>query len=305
MRSWHVRTLGRDDARSLSALLSSVSAPGPEVVRAPDPFAHPEASGAAIHVGAFHDDTLVAAAGAVAQMRHVGGKPQRSIYVFDVRVAPHFRQTLVLAHLLKTLRAALAADDWCLAVVLEGHPLIGRLARGVPWFGEGRVLGRTRHLALPASSAIEETTGETGVEETDVEEAAGAYFRLAPEWDLSPADPARFRATGRCFVRRRGSRVTAVGKLVDEAPGRRILRDGTAVPLAYLSSYASEDGGDPVAFALGAAAIDRRAAYVCVGLDASAPARSHPLAVTFISRTYGYGRVPPRLAMRSHELTWM
>jgi hypothetical protein len=330
MPSWEVRRLRADDAQGLSAVLTSVSIVGPQVDRGHDPFAHPRSSGDCVHVGGFFAGRLVAVAGAVVQSRHVAGRPTPCVYLFDVRVAEPLRRTLLLLHVLRSLREAVAGEEWCHAVVLEGHPMVDRLARGAGWFGPARCLGRTRHVAWPIFLDAPRRLSGAPVFETDADEAARAYFEMAPRHDLSPADESRFRASGRYFVRRRGARVTAVGKLVDESPRRRILRDGSLgrtasmlgwvarargyaalperggpMPLTYLSSYASEDASDTVGFAIAAAAAHRGAPYVCFGVDAEAPIPSHPLAVSFVSRTYGYGRLPPQLTLRSHELTWM
>jgi hypothetical protein len=330
MPHWEVRKLRADDAHGLSSVLTSVSVVGPRVDRGNDPFAHPRSSGDCVHVGGFHAGRLVAVAGAIAQSRHVAGRPTRCVYLFDVRVAEQLRRTLVLLHVLRALREALAGEEWCHAVIFEGHPMVDRLAQGARWFGPARCLGRTRHVAWPVFLDASWRLSGTPVFETDADEATRAYFELAPRHDLSPADESRFRASGRFFVRRRGARVTAVGKLVDESTRRRILRDdslgsaasvlgwvarargypalperGGPMPLSYLSSYASEDAPDPVGFAVAAAAVHRAAPYVCFGVDAEATIASHPLAISFVSRTYGYGRLPPQLTLRSHDLTWM
>jgi hypothetical protein len=326
---YRVRPLSQDDAPRFASLLGSVAAPGPRVDRGTDPFAHPRASGAPLYVGALHGDRLVAVVGAVAQQRHVGGVPCRTVYLCDARVAADYRSTLVLAHVLKATRELLPGDAWCHAVVLEGNPIVERLGRAARWFGDCRMLGRTRHVAWPAFCDIA-AAGERRVEETDADVAALAYFRLAPPCDLSPADEARFRTGGRFFVERRGTRVVAVGKWVDESPARCILADpgsvrgaailnliararrfpvlprpGRPVALAYLSSYASEDGAPPIGFARAVASLTRTATHVCFGTDAAARPPSHPLAHHFVSRTYGYGQVPTFLRMQSHDLTWM
>lgn len=333
--AWQVRTLGPDDAPAFASLLAAVVTPGPRIDRGADPFAHPRSSGEPTYVGAFHERRLVAVAGAVAQTRHVAGAPRRTIYLCDARVAGDFRGTLVLAHVLRALRGALAADAWCHAVVLEANPLLNRLARAMRWFGESRLLGRTRHVAWPVflcapSWAAEAAGARLGVDETDADSAAAAYFRWARERDLSPADEARFRAGGRFFVQRRGGAIAAVGKLVDESATRRILADerpsraapllnyvararrfpalprpGQAATLSYLAWFASGDGTPSAGFAVAAAAAARTATHVCFGVDASSPAPAHPLAVHFTSRTYGYGDVPASLRMQSHDLTWM
>jgi hypothetical protein len=328
--SWTVRTLTTADSPALSSILTSVAPMGPRIDRGPDPFAHPRSSGEALHIGAFHDERLVAVVGGVAQRRHVGGAPRRTVYVFDARVASDFRGTLVLALVLKALRAAFAADAWCHAVVFEDSPYVDRLGRGLRWFGASRLLGRTRHVAYPAFLDAGGWARGVRVEETEPDAAASAYFRLARRRDLSPADEVRFRGGGRFFVRRRGREVVAVGKLVDESATRRVLADdrsvrgasvlnllarirrfpslpapGAPVAISYLSSYASDDGVPPVAFALAAAAVARTCTHVCFGVDAAAPPPAHPLAHHFVSRTYAYGDVPSSLQMQSHELTWM
>jgi hypothetical protein len=330
MATCDVRTLGAADAGALSSLLATARGVGPRIDRGADPFAHPLQSGQPIHVGAFQDGRLVAAAGAVPQIRHIGGRPCRTVYVFDVRVAPEARGTFVLGRVLGALRSALAGESWCHAVVFAEHPRAGALARGLRWFDAARLLGRTRHVAWPVFLDAPWRFRRAHVEEADPEEAATAYFDLARSRDMSPADERRFRAPGRFFVRRAGRRVVAVGKLVDEAPARRILQDGAPpfganvlgliarmrgfadlpgrgkpAALATLAWYASSDDDDPARLAIAAAATARGATHVCYGVDASRPAPAHPFALHFVSHTIGYGAVPPALAMNAHELTWM
>jgi hypothetical protein len=330
MSAWDVRTLGPADAGALSGLLVSARGVGPRIDRGPDPFAHPLQSGHPIHFGAFRDGHMVAAAGAVTQIRHIGGRPCPTVYVFDVRVAPEARGSLVLCRVLGALRRALAGESWCHAVVFAGHPRAAALARGLRWFDAARLLGRTRHVAWPVFLDAAWRVRRSRVEETDAEEAARAYFDLAPSRDMSPADESRFRAPGRFFVRRAGRHVVAVGKLVDETPSRRIVQDGAPpfgaavlglvarvrgfarlprcgepAALVYLAWYASSDDQDPMRLAIAAAATARGATHVCYGVDASLPPPAHPFAVHFVSHTIGYGAVPPSLAMNAHELTWM
>jgi len=325
---WQVRSLTDADRDALRSLLSSVRPVGPQLERGEDPFAHPRLSGEPHHVGAFVQGRMVAVAGINLQRRHVAGRAQPTAYLFDVRVLPELRRTLVLTSVLRRLFGLLSGSEWVYATVLENNPYMEQLARGTSWLGQGRCLGRTTHCAWPVF--LDACRRLPRVTQTDADEASRAYFAMAPGIDMSPADELRFRGGGAYFVHKQHGRVTAVGRLVSESPAREVRQDLStalaarplqwiarargyppltnchgAARLAYLSCFATDSGIPCSEFAAAAASAARVAPYVCFGVDASVPVPFHPLSVSFTSATFGYGSVPGPLTLRAHELTWM
>lgn len=275
--SYLVRALGPGDNDALLRLLAATPPvnggrrPRFEVSRSPDFFALPGRSGGSEHLGVFHRGELAGCLGLTTQRRFLRGQPQDLLYVNDLRVHPRHAGSRALWRLIEHARAATSGRDagsagWAFATVLDENTRAnGLLSAPRRLWPQVRPLGRTVHLGVPMFLRQPGDPGRTA--ELSAEEAWSGYLRLAAGRDFAPADRARFLAPGGLFLGlRQGGELTAVCKVVDEAPARRFLlgaplparlplallcrwrgcprppRPGEALPLGYLAYLARSAG---------------------------------------------------------------
>jgi hypothetical protein len=331
-----VRELGACDHDRLLAL-SRTSSTGSErfrVDRAPDFFALGAALGETRYHGVFAEGALVACLAVSEQQRFVAGEVRRVAYVHDVRVAPRMAGRGLLSGLIRALSELYRARfPWVFNTVLGDNPHARAVRAAGARFGAEHLLGESLHVGLPVVRGGRVRYAE--VESVPAPVAWHRYLQLSQKRDFAPADRARFMAEpGECLVLRSSERVLAVAKWLDQSRARRIVSSRAlelperlvsslfalrgAAPLAgkeetlrvaYLSHFAGELAPRRAAEAFAdhmARSQPGQHSHVFFGATPAAAAEMRGLGVVQLrSTSFGYGAVPPGLALDFRELSWI
>jgi hypothetical protein len=303
------------------------------VDRSPDFFRLGEEFGDTEYFGVIYRKQLVGCIGVSLQVRWMNGKPERTLYLHDLRIHPEFRKTFsfyrLIRHAINELKNVKNAS-WAFGKILDTNEYKFVLTKGRSLFPKGQLIGRTLHVGVPLFLFSPRAQSNIMIIEED--EAWSKYQTFMKGRNFAIADEKIFKkGDGIYLAVIEGEEIAAVCKVVDQTTSRK-LRLQKPLPLGFrllnhlcrLKGCPELPGKDEIfyhAYLSYFAAKNEKAnfreqflrfiaqqyypkyTYIFYGIPFQEKCKKPFFSITLSSSTYAYGDLPNKFKMDFHELT--
>jgi hypothetical protein len=303
------------------------------VDRSPDFFRLGQEFGDTEYFGVFYQKQLVGCIGVSLQERWMNGKPERTLYLHDLRIHPDFRKTFsfyrLIQYVMNELKNAKKAS-WVFGTVLDTNEYKNVLTKGRSLFPKSQLIGRTLHVGVPLFLFSPRAQSNIMIIEED--EAWSKYQSFMKGQNFAIANEKIFKkGDGIYLAVIEGGEIAAVCKVVDQITSRKLRLQKPLPRLFRLLNHLCRLKGCPelpgkneifyhAYLSYFAAKTDQanyreqfldfiakqyypKYTYIFYGIPFQEKCKKSFFSITLSSSTYAYGDIPNKSEMDFHELT--